>query len=648
MVRLSVFICCVLHFTFLKSQVSSSYNQLKTAKELTRKNPDSSNYLLNQVMVKFETLPDSIKAQYVSIRGNYYFFSAEYDSALWYYKQNLSGIYLDSDHIKAKMANNIGIIYNYTGKQDSAYKYLTLAYQLKRKVDDPSIGGTLNNLGLVSERLGLLEEAIDYYRQGIVLKRENGQLSSLGTSYLNLGVAWRHLQNYDSAIYYGSIAKDNFEQQDDKKGQADALNNLALNYFDKSQVDLAFSYARQSLEIKRKLGDEYGMMNTYQNLSIYLMSGGDFTQARMYSDSSIYLAQKNSASAQERNAYLHIARIDSARGDFLEAFEWMKKAYRLQYEIYDSEVTNRITELETQYETAQKEQEIKRLSQENEIIQLRAEQNEQERLILVLSLLFLIVIIVAIFSFYRSKEKSNKQLMDANHQLANLNQTKDRLFSIISHDLKSPLSSFHLITKSLTDNWDNLEKDQLKDFLVTLRDSSANVRDMMDNLLKWALAQTDQLQYSPELVDPAEIISAVKNQLIPVAQLKKMEIQVNQQETLNIHADKAFLEIVIRNLVSNAVKYSDVHKKVEVSVNVNEDRGVITIQDEGVGMDQSQIDSLLNGSLIAHDIQNSPEKGTGLGLLLCKELVARMNGQLEVRSKINEGTTFRISFPKAA
>ncbi|WP_421872834.1 tetratricopeptide repeat-containing sensor histidine kinase [Marinoscillum sp.] len=515
-------------------------------------------------------------------------------------------------------------------------------------MDDPSIGGTLNNLGLVAERLGLLEEAIDYYKQGIALKRENGQHSNLGTSYLNLGVVWRLLKNYDSAIYYGLIAKDNFEQQDDRKGQADALNNLALNYFDKNRVDLAFSYARQSLEIKRDLGDEYGMMNTYQNLSIYLMSGGDPTRARMYSDSSIHLAQKNSALAQERSAYIHIARIDSARGDYLEAFEWMKKAYRLQYEIYDSEVTNRISELETQYETAQKEQEIERLSQENELIQLRAEQTEQERLILVLSLLFLVVIVVTIFFFYRSKEKSNKQLKEANHQLAQLNQTKDKLFSIISHDLKSPLSSFHLITKSLTDNWDNLEKDQLKDFLITLRDSSANVRDMMDNLLKWALAQTDQLQFSPDSIDPSEIITAVKKQLIPVAQLKKMEIHVAQQEALNIHADKAFLEIVIRNLVSNALKYSDVEKNVEVSVESTEDRGVITIQDEGVGMDQSQIDSLLNGSLIAHDIQNSPEKGTGLGLLLCKELVDRMNGKLEVQSKINEGTTFRISFPKAA
>ncbi|WP_421872836.1 hypothetical protein [Marinoscillum sp.] len=106
---------------------------LQRAKELSRKNPDSSNYLLNEVMVRFETLPDSIKAQYLSIRGNYHFFSSQYDSALWYYKQNLSGIYIDSDQIKAKMANNIGIIYNYTGKQDSAYKYLSLAYQLKKK-----------------------------------------------------------------------------------------------------------------------------------------------------------------------------------------------------------------------------------------------------------------------------------------------------------------------------------------------------------------------------------------------------------------------------------------------------------------------------------------------------------------------------------
>lgn len=235
-----------------------------------------------------------------------------------------------------------------------------------------------------------------------------------------------------------------------------------------------------------------------------------------------------------------------------------------------------------------------------------------------------------------------------NQQLASLNQTKNRLFSIISHDLKSPLSSFHLITKSLTENWDNLEKDQLKDFLITLRDSSANVRDMMDNLLKWALAQTDQLQYDPESLNPVEIIDGVKSQLLSVAQLKETEIHIQQEESLKIEADRAFLEIIVRNLISNALKYSDVQKRIDVLISGEDNCGVIEVKDQGVGMDQEQVDKLLSGSLVAHDIQNSSEKGTGLGLMLCKELVQRMNGSIEVSSKRNEGTIFRISFPKAA
>ena len=127
-----------------------------------------------------------------------------------------------------------------------------------------------------------------------------------------------------------------------------------------------------------------------------------------------------------------------------------------------------------------------------------------------------------------------------------------------------------------------------------------------------------------------------------------MQINIHHNDSLKIEADKAFLEIIIRNLVSNALKYSEVQKRIEVMVESHEGMGVISIQDQGVGMEQQQIDALFSGDMVAHDIQNSSEKGTGLGLLLCKELVHRMNGKLEVTSKINEGTTFRLMFPKAA
>lgn len=636
-------------FSFpLFAQNISIGEQISRAKALTRKDPDSSDYYLSNLYAHFPSLSDSLKSEYFSIRGNYWFFQSNYDSALYYYSENLRGRFVESDQIKAKMANNIGIIYNYSGKQDSAYKYLSFAYQIKKKINDPSIGGTLNNLGMVSEKLGLVEEGLQYYMESIPIKKANGEEEKLGNSYLNVGVAWRVLKNYDSAISYGIKAKAIFEKYEDNKGLANVFNNLSLNYLDLGQEELAIDYMFRSLSLKRILGDKHGIMNSYQNLSLAYLNSGDLDLASAYNDSALIFAKEASLINEELTAYIRRTRIDSARGNYKDAFFSLQKAYDKQYEVYDAEVTNQISELKTQYETAQKEQEIDRLSQENEIIRLQTEQSDRQQMILIVGIVSLIVVISIIVMLYRGKVRSNKSLELANDQLARLNQTKDKLFSIISHDLKSPLSSFHMITKSLTDNWDHLEKDQLKDFLITLRDSSANVRDMMDNLLKWALAQTDQLQYQPESLDPIDIISTVKNQLMPVAEVKKMQIDIKHHGLVKIQADRVFLEIIIRNLVSNALKYSDIDRKIDVLVESQGDQGLISIADQGVGMDQEQIEALLGGNLVAHDIQNSSEKGTGLGLLLCKELVGRMNGHMEVSSKRNEGTTFRLIFPKAA
>jgi signal transduction histidine kinase len=282
------------------------------------------------------------------------------------------------------------------------------------------------------------------------------------------------------------------------------------------------------------------------------------------------------------------------------------------------------------------------------LISLEAQKARQQRLLFLLGVLLLIVAIVAILYILKIRSQKNKLLETANLKLSSLNNTKDRLFSIISHDLKSPLSSFHLITKSITENYDKIDKEQVKDYLITLRDSSANVRDMMDNLLRWALAQTDQLNYNPVEIEALSTIESVKKQLMPALELKKIDVKIPEQSSLEVKADREFLEIIIRNLISNAIKFSRISSEIEVIAKEDEHTKMISIKDQGVGMPQHQVEQLFKGELLAHDIKNSSEKGTGIGLSLSIELMKKMGGTIEVQSEELKGTTFTLVFPKAA
>lgn len=643
-------LACLL-FCLLLSRGYSQVDEvrlLEKAHDLARKNPDSTLVILNKIRPHFHQLKDSVKAGYISIRGNYHFYTGNYDSAVYLYRSNFQGKYLNTNAVKAKMANNLGIIYNFQGKQDSAYYYLSIALDLKNKIADPSVGSTLNNLGLVSSALLLYDEALRYYQQSLKLKIANGETDKLGNAYLNFGNVFSRMGLRDSAIFYHKKALIEFRNQGDTKGRANALNNLAGLYIELGDYSQGMPMAKEALALKRELNDQHGLINSYDHLTLIYTNIGNYPKAKLYADSSLQVAQSIQSMSEELEARYSIVRIDSALGDFKSAYFELKRASALRDNLYSTDVTNRINELKEEYESEQKEQEIARLEQQNEIIVLKAAQTEQQRLLLVLGISFLLTVILGGFWMYRSKVQTNTKLELANEQLQSLNYTKDRLFSIISHDLKSPLSSFHTITKSLTDNWDKIEKEQLKTFVETLRDSSREVHGMMDNLLRWALTQTGQLSYNPQLINPTEVADKVIHQLGGVADLANLTLEKSYHGDSSILADAEYLQIILRNLLSNAIKFSNPGKMVMLHIEENNGVKIISIKDEGVGIKEEDLGKLFESSTSAHGIKNSDKKGTGLGLILCKELMEKMGGKIEVSSEYQKGTVFSLLFPIAS
>lgn len=233
-----------------------------------------------------------------------------------------------------------------------------------------------------------------------------------------------------------------------------------------------------------------------------------------------------------------------------------------------------------------------------------------------------------------------------NAELKNLDNTKNKFFSIIGHDIKGPLNSI----KGLLDilKYEEINDPRLNKLIADLSDATSNTHSLLDNLLTWARSQTGELKFRPANFLLSEAIAEEAQQLHLLAKEKNIVITENLDPSISIEADKNMIKTVIRNLVSNGIKYTDSKGLGEVTITTkkkNKSNVEIIISDNGIGMDRETINDLFGLGKHISQIGTSGEMGTGLGLTLTKEFVDKHNGNITVNSVLERGTTFTITLP---
>lgn len=577
------------------------------------------------------------------------------DSAIYYGELGLQlGEKYDRDTISCRALLGLSGAISRKGQNAEAITLSLKALKLaEQRGDTTAIFDAVNNIGIDYYYQNEMAKSLDYFNQcAAVIEhyRPNNQKSrhQYANALMNIALVEAELGNTKNEINTYHQVRDIFQEMGDLRSMALVDFNLGKTYYGLTQYDSAEFYFDQAIKIFRSkswTSAECDVLTTWSELKF---DKGEYESALTMTRKSLKISQDSNNDLQEKYVYELLHKIFAALHQYDSAYLYQNKYLKLLNESREKEKVEYADDLVAKYESDKKERQIASLEQEKTIAMLESERQRQLKLFLFIGTGLLAIAVVLLFARYRAKKKTSDLLDAKNQELAKLNNTKNRLFSIISHDLKSPLSSFHTITKSLSDNWEALEKDQLREFIITLRDSSKDVKNMMDNLLKWALAQTGGLKYVPKGVFSAAIIHQVKAQLESVSSLKKINIETQIEEVDMIQADQQFLEIVIRNLLSNAVKFSPMNSEIKIVVADQGETQAISIQDFGVGMDQTQIEQLLAGNIVAQDIQNSNEKGTGLGLSLCNELINKMGAKMNVVSEIGKGTIFNLVFPKAA
>ena len=253
-----------------------------------------------------------------------------------------------------------------------------------------------------------------------------------------------------------------------------------------------------------------------------------------------------------------------------------------------------------------------------------------------------------IINLRKQKEEENKAkiLKKAIADLKNSNATKDRFFSIMAHDIKNPISSIKMLSELITENSSKIGDERAINLAETLKTSVSSLYNLLENLLTWSRSQLGKIKFEPQKLFVKEIIVDLNYMLYPSCDAKKITLNFKTNGITEIYADQNAFQTILRNLITNAIKFSYENSSVDIVFSQDENFYIVEVIDNGTGMSQEAIDKLFKTDQVISMHGTNNESGTGLGLIICQEFAALHHGQIKVKSQEGFGSTFSVTINK--
>ncbi len=242
---------------------------------------------------------------------------------------------------------------------------------------------------------------------------------------------------------------------------------------------------------------------------------------------------------------------------------------------------------------------------------------------------------------------AKKRIKEQAEEIRKINLTKDRLYSIIAHDIKSPFSNISMLISTLAEGYLEPGSEEYEEILQSINRSTQETYALLENLLQWTRSQTGDLEADPEILNMKELTDRAFRFSEMNAKNKKIDLQMEMEDTMPVHADRNMMQSVIQNLVVNAIKFTHEGGKVRIRGKQDGEQVIVQVVDNGVGIPEENMKKLFEDRGQFTTRGTNDEKGSGLGLLLVQTFVEQNGGQIEAESKPGKGTAFTLTFPKA-
>ncbi|MEN8158041.1 MAG: tetratricopeptide repeat protein [Bacteroidota bacterium] len=634
----------------------------------------------------YETLKD---------KGNIHLFMAEYPQAMSYYETALD-YYQRNGMVQgaSRCLNNMGIIYKNRGEYVEALTVYEESVNIIDREENPrEIAQGYINMGNVFVYLGSYEQALEYYEMALEIAESLASKKDIALCLMNAGVVQNKCSNFTEADKFYRRALKLAMEIGDPVLISNSLINIGTNYSEMGRLEEGLEQVVQGCDIKGELGDERTISNCYIHLAGIRHKMKEYDRAielfmeaipakealgdqeglircylglaRVNFDRKSYpvanqMADRALEIAEEINALEHIAtgygikqKIAGSTGNYRSAYRYAMEFKKYDDSLVDESTSKAVMEMEFRHRSKILERENENLRIQSGLTsELMKKRNAFLYSIAGIAILLGAGLLLGLYLLRKLRytsfklEEKNLVITRQNLKLDALNRTKDRMMSIIAHDLRGTIGN-QLTAIDVLHRLEASDKKEInrKKLLGNLKHSASYSLELLENLLHWSRLEESDTFFHPEEINLSVVVKSCIDLFDETARQKEISIELQIGESVKLKADKIMFEIIIRNLLSNSIKFSERGGSIILSAVEDESLIHFEIADQGVGMSADQLDKIMNnGGYTMRGTAN--EKGAGIGLVLIREFTAIHNGELTIETEPEKGTRMMIAFAK--
>ncbi|MEI6764911.1 MAG: tetratricopeptide repeat-containing sensor histidine kinase [Bacteroidota bacterium] len=589
---------------------------------------------------------------------------------------------------KIKALRYLGLIYYYMGNYSESLKCYKRGLEIAEQDNSIlEICRLCNNIGILYKENSKFEQAVDYYLRALEIEKKMANTKNVSNTLKYLAMVYEAQGNLErSTIYY--LRAINVDQNvADSTGIAYTCLQLGKNYLLQSRFDRASEFIERAIKTGLVSNDQFLLASAYFTMGQMYQKQNIGSAAEICFVKALDIATDIKSTTIIKECFQNLAAMYSKGGDYRKAFEYTATFSNLKDSMYNVESTSRFRQLQSKFEIDMKQKQYDMLRKNFEINQLTMQNQSTVRNFLIALLVLIGIFLFMLYNRFIAARKSNillntqkaeialvneellqlnvqnskqnkitdelnKELLLTNDKLLNSEKrltelivTKDKFFSIISHDLRNPFASIIGFARIVKRDLKKLTTDEMDELLHELDKSVCQVNSLLDNILQWSRSQTGKILFTPEHFELIEPLNAIINLLQSNIKVKEINIHISIQDNFLIYADRNMLDVILRNLVSNAIKFSSRGGNIDITAHNSGDTVSVSVKDNGTGMSPESVERLFKVGESFSKHGTDDEKGSGLGLILCKEFIDRHQGKIFAESVEGKGSTFTFVIP---
>lgn len=605
---------------------------------LSRGVPDST--IANLSSAYQELKSTSRGSHLVNILATAYYRADNYSESLRLYREALEiARRQDNSRMQAAITQNMGNTYGDLGDMPAAINSYLKSLKLAESLSDTNtIAVVLDNLGTINTDEDNYELAEEYLLKALEMSRELGNPNYMITNHMNLGILYKEMGRFEESKAEYEEAIEIAESIGNVYAPIQAKYNLGELLKQMGEFDQAMEHFRSSMEMSRANNILIGAYYNSAGIGDIYRNRGTILEATEMYHESLRIAEQLGSNSLILPALQKLYEAYEESGDTLSAYGYLK-----EYMAISDSLSTRERE-----EALARQESLLELRSERERSQILEETVAGQRQYVIIISILLGILLIALFAYtllYRKKRKSNELLEKRTDELSEVNRSKDKLLSVLAHDLRSPLSGLQGVVYLIREKI--ISKEDMDKALNQIDFQLQQGINTLTNYLEWAQNQKDEISAELQTVLLSDILDQSINEMKKSAQQKNIRIVNLTDPKLTVSADPHMMSVIVRNLLSNAVKFVDEGGTVQLETKQTGDMVELMIIDDGKGIEPEKLETIFEPFRKVTK-GTKGETGTGLGLSICSDFMDKQGGEINCNSKPGEGTTFSIKLKKAA